>query len=131
VALPFNILWFILGGFACGLAWLVGGAILAVTVVGLPWSAAALRIALFSFGPFGGRVVDRRQLTGRDDLGTGSFGLILNVIWFLLAGWYIALAHMVFGLALCVTVIGIPFGVQHFKLAMIALAPVGKAVIPT
>jgi uncharacterized membrane protein YccF (DUF307 family) len=130
MALVFNILWFILGGFVCGLAWLAGGVLLAITIVGLPWAAAAFRIAVFSFAPFGARIVDRRMLTGRDDLGTGSLGLLLNVVWFLLAGWYIALAHMVVGLVQCVTVIGIPFGLQHFKLAMIALAPVGKSVIP-
>jgi uncharacterized membrane protein YccF (DUF307 family) len=130
MALVFNILWFILGGFVCGLAWLAGGVVLAITIVGLPWAAAAFRIAVFSFAPFGGRIVDRRMLTGRDDLGTGSLGLVLNVVWFLLAGWYIALAHVVVGLAQCVTLIGIPFGLQHFKLALIALAPVGKSVVP-
>jgi len=130
MTLLLNILWFILGGFAAGFAWLLGGLVLAVTIVGLPWSAAAFRIGVFAFAPFGSRIVDRRLITGYEDLGTGSLGVILNVVWFLFAGWYIALAHVLIGVAQCVTIIGIPFGVQHFKLAVIALAPVGKSVVP-
>lgn len=129
MTLVLNILWFILGGFVAGLAWLIGGLVLAVTIIGLPWAAAAFRIALFSFAPFGSRVVDRRSLTGSGDLGTGDVGLVLNVVWFVFAGWYIALAHLAIGVVQCVTVIGIPFGLQHFKLALIALAPVGKSVV--
>jgi uncharacterized membrane protein YccF (DUF307 family) len=130
VTLLLNILWFIFGGFVGGLAWMLGAVILAVTIVGLPWSAAAFRIGVFAFAPFGSRVVDRRLYTGRDDLGTGGMGLVLNVVWFVFAGWYIALAHVAVGVAQCLTVIGIPFGFQHFKLALIALAPVGKSVVP-
>jgi uncharacterized membrane protein YccF (DUF307 family) len=130
VTLLLNILWFIFGGFVGGLAWMLGAIVLAITIVGLPWSAAAFRIGLFAFAPFGSRVVDRRLYTGRDDLGTGGLGLVLNIVWFLFAGWYIALAHVAVGVAQCVTIIGIPFGFQHFKLALIALAPVGKSVIP-
>ncbi len=130
MTLLLNLLWFFLGGFATGFAWLVGGAVLAVTIVGLPWAAAAFRIGIFSFAPFGSTVVDRRVVTGHEDLGTGSLGLVLNVVWFLFAGWYIALAHILLGAVLCVTIIGIPFGLQHFKLAIIALAPVGKSVVP-
>jgi uncharacterized membrane protein YccF (DUF307 family) len=130
VTLLLNILWFIFGGFVGGLAWMLGAVILAITIVGLPWSAAAFRIGVFAFAPFGSRVVDRRLYTGRDDLGTGGMGLVLNVVWFLFAGWYIALAHVAVGVAQCVTIIGIPFGFQHFKLALIALAPVGKSVVP-
>ena len=70
------------------------------------------------------------MITGREDLGTGSLGFVLNLVWFLFAGWYIALAHVVIGAVQCVTIIGIPFGLQHFKLAGIALAPVGKTVVP-
>ncbi len=130
MTLLLNLLWFFLGGFATGFAWLVGGAVLAVTIVGLPWAAAAFRIGIFSFAPFGSTVVDRRVVTGHEDLGTGSLGLVLNVVWFLFAGWYIALAHILLGAVQCVTIIGIPFGLQHFKLAIIALAPVGKSVVP-
>ena len=129
VSLILNILWFIFGGFAAGAAWLVGAAVLAITIIGLPWAGAAVRIGLFSFAPFGRQVVDRQNVTGREDLGTGDLGIILNVVWLVFAGWYIALAHLVVGVALMVSLIGIPFGIQHFKLAIIALAPVGKTVV--
>jgi uncharacterized membrane protein YccF (DUF307 family) len=123
-----NILWFILGGFATGLAWMFGALLLAITIVGLPWAAAAFRIGLFAFFPFGRYVVPRQIVSGREDLGTGCLGVGLNIIWFVLAGWYIALAHLLLGAAQAVTIIGIPFAIQNFKLAVIALAPVGKTV---
>ncbi len=128
MTLLLNILWFIFGGFAAGIAWLVGGCVLALTIVGLPWTMAAFRIGLFSFAPFGRHVVPRQFVTGRADLGTGCLGVLLNIVWFFAAGWYIALAHMLLGFLLSLTIIGIPFAVQHFKLAVIALAPIGKAV---
>jgi uncharacterized membrane protein YccF (DUF307 family) len=131
MTLLLNVLWFVLGGFAAGFAWLLGGLVLAITVVGLPWAAAAFRIGIFAFAPFGSRVVDRRSITGHGDLGTGAFGLALNIVWFLVAGWYIVLAHLMIGAAQCVTIIGIPFGLQHFKLAAIALAPIGRSVVPS
>jgi uncharacterized membrane protein YccF (DUF307 family) len=131
VTLLLNILWFIFGGFFAGLAWLFAGLLLAITIVGLPWAQAAFRIGLFTFMPFGRQVVSRRAMTGREDLGTGPLGLLLNVVWFLLGGWYIALAHLVLGVVQLVLIITIPFGVQHLKLAAIALAPIGKDVIET
>ena len=130
LSLILNVLWFILGGFAAGLAWLIGAAVLAITIVGLPWVPATARIGLFAFAPFGRHVVPRRAVNGRDDLGTGSMGVVLNVIWFVFAGWYIALAHVVIGIAQAITLIGIPFAIQHFKLAGLALAPVGKTITP-
>lgn len=129
MTLLLNILWFIFGGFVTGLLWLLGALLLAITIVGLPWAGAAARIAVFAFAPFGKRVVERRQITGREDLGSGDMGLLLNILWIVLGGWHIALGHLVVGAGLCLTLIGIPFGLQHFKLAMIALAPVGKAVV--
>jgi len=130
MSLILNILWFILGGWIAGLAWLFGGFLLAITIVGLPWAGAAWRIAGFSFAPFGRQVVDRQWITGREDLGTGPMGFLLNVVWFVLAGWYIALGHLVIAVVQFVSIIGIPFAVQHVKLAMIALAPIGKEVVP-
>ena len=131
MTLLLNILWLIFGGFVAGMAWMVAGVLLAITIVGLPWSMAAFRIGIFSFMPFGKQVVSRRGLTGRDDLGTGPLGLILNVIWFLLGGWYIALTHLVIGVVQLILIVTIPFGLQHLKLAAIALAPIGKEVIET
>ncbi len=126
-----NILWFILGGWISGSLWILAGVLLAITVVGLPWSMAAFRIAGFSYWPFGRQVVSRAELNRRGDLGTGPVGLLLNILWFILGGWYLAIHHIVLGVGLCVTIIGIPFGLQHLKLAIISLAPVGKAVVET
>ena len=129
MTLILNVLWFILGGWLAGLAWIFAAVLLAITIVGLPWALAALRIGVFSFFPFGKQVVPRSAITGRQDLGTGDLGLVLNVVWFVLGGWYLALMHLVIGVVQCISIIGIPFGIQHFKLAGIALAPVGKEVI--
>jgi uncharacterized membrane protein YccF (DUF307 family) len=74
--------------------------------------------------------VDRRMLTGRDDIGTGALGVVGNVVWFLLAGWWLALGHLVAALALAVTIIGIPFAFQHVKLALLAVAPIGREIVP-
>jgi uncharacterized membrane protein YccF (DUF307 family) len=129
MALILNILWFIFGGWISGLAWLLAGVLLAITIVGLPWTQAAFRIAGFSFAPFGRHVVPRRTLGGHGDLGTGSLGVVLNVVWVVLAGWWLALHHVVLAVALMLTIIGIPFGLQHLKLALISFAPIGLRVI--
>jgi len=130
INLILNVLWFIFGGFAAGLAWIVGAGVLAITIVGLPWVPAVFRIGLFAFAPFGRHAVPRDALNGQGDLGTGCLGGVLNVIWFLFAGWWIALAHVVIGAAQAITLIGIPFTIQHFKLAGLAIAPVGKTLKP-
>jgi uncharacterized membrane protein YccF (DUF307 family) len=130
MTLILNVLWFVFGGFIAGLTWFLGALIMAITLIGLPWTPAAIRIGLFSFAPFGLQVVDRRLVTGREDLGSGPVGLVMNVIWFVFAGWYIAVAHLVVAVGLMVTIIGIPFALQHLKLAAIAIAPVGKTVVP-
>jgi uncharacterized membrane protein YccF (DUF307 family) len=117
-----NILWFIFGGFIAGTAWVLAGVLLAITIIGLPWTPAAFRIAGFAYFPFGKVVVDRDN---------GPTSLLLNVVWFLFAGWWLALHHIVLAIGLAVTLIGIPFAWQHVKLAVISLTPVGKAVIET
>jgi uncharacterized membrane protein YccF (DUF307 family) len=123
-----NVLWFIFGGWISALAWCLAGAILAITIVGLPWTMAAFRIAGFSAWPFGRVVVEREDL-GHSDLGTGPLGCGMNVVWLILAGWWLALHHLAIALAQAVTLIGIPFAWQHVKLALISLAPVGKTVV--
>ncbi len=128
MTLILNILWFILGGGLSGLLWLLGGLLLAVTIVGLPYTQAAWRIAGFAFWPFGKEIVARENVTGREDLGTGPLGCGLNIVWFVLAGWYIALSHLLIAVAEFVTIIGIPFALKDLQLAQIAMAPIGKAV---
>ena len=124
-----NILWFIFGGFVSGMLWLLGGLVLAVTIVGLPYTAAAWRIAGFAFWPFGKEIVSRDIITGEHDLGTGPLGFVLNVIWFLFAGWYIALSHIVAAVFEAITIIGLPFAFKDLQLAGIAMAPIGKIVV--
>ena len=117
-----NVLWFVLGGWISGSLWILAGVILAVTVIGLPWTPAAFRIAGFSYWPFGRVVVD-----GDDRVSS----LLLNILWFVLAGWWLALHHIVLAAGLAVTIIGIPFAWQHLKLAILSLTPVGKRVVET
>ena len=130
IRLLLNILWFIFGGFISGCLWLLGGALLAITIVGLPYAGAAWRIAGFAFWPFDKEILARDAVTGQGDLGTGGLGCVLNVIWFLLGGWYIALSHLLIAVAEFISIIGIPFALKDLQLAQIALAPIGKAVVP-
>jgi uncharacterized membrane protein YccF (DUF307 family) len=97
--------------------------------VGLPWAKACFVIGQFAFLPFGKEAVSRKDLTLQSDIGTGALGLVGNVVWFVLAGWWLAIGHLVSALACFVTIIGIPFGIQHMKLALIALAPIGKTIV--
>jgi uncharacterized membrane protein YccF (DUF307 family) len=112
-----------------GLGWILTGIIMAISIIGIPWAKASWVIAGFSFWPFGRTVVDRHNLTKRIDLGTGPWGLLGNIIWLLLFGWWLALGHLVSALLCTVTIIGIPFAIQHLKLAGISLAPIGKEVV--
>lgn len=129
MTLLLNILWFIFGGWASWLAWMLAALLMAITVIGLPWVPAAMRIAGFSAWPFGRQVAPRDLITGQGDLGTGPSGCLLNGVWLVLAGWWLCLHHIAIGIVQCCSIIGIPFGIQHFKLALLALAPVGKTVI--
>ena len=115
-----NVLWFVLGGWISGTLWILAGVILAITVIGLPWTPAAFRIASFSYWPFGRIVIDA-------DPGIGSG--CLNILWLVLAGWWLALHHLILAAGLAVTIIGIPFAWQHLKLTLLSLTPVGKAVV--
>ncbi len=125
-----NIAWIVLGGIWMAAAWVVAAVVLAITIIGLPWARAAFNIALYTLLPFGHRVVPRDAHTGREDLGTGPLGFLGNVIWLLLAGWWLALGHLVIVAGLAVTIIGLPFAWAHLKLAGIALWPVGRMIVP-
>lgn len=125
-----NIIWILLGGIWMSLGWAIAGVIMYLTVIGIPWGRSCFVIAEFTLLPFGREAVPRELVTGRDDLGTGDAGLVGNIVWLLLAGWWLALGHVVTGIGTCLTVIGIPFGIQHFKLAGISLMPIGKTIVP-
>jgi uncharacterized membrane protein YccF (DUF307 family) len=131
MALLLNILWFVLGGLVMGLAWWLVGLICAITIVGIPWARACFVIGNFSLWPFGQEAVSRQELSGRAVIGTGPLGLVGNVIWFVVAGWWLAIGHLTSALACFVTIIGIAFGIQHNKLALIALGPIGLQVVPS
>jgi len=124
-----NFLWFILGGVLMGLAWWLVGFVAYLTIIGVPWGKACFVMGEFSFIPFGKEAISRRELHQADDIGTGALGIVGNVIWFLFAGIWLALGHVACAIANFVTIIGIPFGIQHLKLAGIALAPIGKTVV--
>ena len=130
MTLALNLLWLICGGFFMGCAWLLAALVMFVSIIGIPWGRAAFNIAVYTFFPFGNEAISRYELTGREDIGTGPLGLIGNVIWLVLAGWWLALAHLVTAIALAVTIIGIPFAWAHLKLAGIALWPIGKVIVP-
>lgn len=120
-----NLLWFVIGGgFVAGIAWLVLGCVLAITVVGLPFAIAAFRIAGFAAWPFGRTLVDVREYGERTIVGTD----LANVLWVIFAGIWLWISHVVAGIGYCVTIIGIPFGFAHFRLAAVSFAPLGKRV---
>lgn len=125
-----NLLWILFGGLWMAAGWVLAAVLMAITIVGLPWARAAFNIAAYTLLPFGQRAVRRDDLTGRGDLGTGLFGFLGNLIWLLLAGWWLAIAHLITALGLAVTIVGIPFAWAHLKLAGIALWPIGRAIVP-
>lgn len=124
-----NVLWFVLGGFVMGLGWWLAGLLALLTIVGIPWAKACFVIGQFAFFPFGKVAMGRKELSKRDDIGTGTLGLLGNVIWFIFAGVWLAIGHLLSALLCFLTIIGIPFGLQHLKLAGIALAPIGKTIV--
>ena len=126
VALILNILWFIFGGgFVAWLLWIFTGGLLFITVVGIPFGWAAFRIAGFAAFPFGKDLVDARVVGEERVAGTG----LANFLWIILAGIWLAISHILAGASLCLTIIGIPFGFAHFRLAMVCFAPLGKRVV--
>ena len=125
-----NILWLVLGGVWSAIAWFFVGILCAITIIGLPWARSCFMLANYTLWPFGRDVISRDELYGREDIGTGTLGLIGNVLWFVLAGWWLAVMHLTFAVANAVTIIGIPFAWAHVKLAGASLFPVGKTVEP-
>lgn len=114
-----NIIWFIFGGFFGGLAWLIAGVIWCITIVGIPIGLQCFKFATLSFWPFGKDVV----------YGSSGVSLLLNILWLIISGIPLALAHLASGLILCLTIIGIPFAMQSFKLAKLSLMPFGAQIV--
>lgn len=114
-----NLLWFITGGMLAGFAWILAGCIWCITIVGIPIGIQCFKFASLSFFPFGKEVVYNGN----------TVSVLLNILWILFSGIELAMTHALCGLVLCVTIIGIPFGLQHFKLAKLALLPFGACVM--
>jgi uncharacterized membrane protein YccF (DUF307 family) len=130
VSILLNLIWILIGGAWMAFGWLVASIIMAITIIGLPWARAAFNIAIYTLLPFGSRAVSRDEVTGMSDIGTGALGLIGNIIWLVLAGWWLALGHLLTAVLYAITIIGIPFAWAHLKLAAIALWPIGKVIVP-
>jgi uncharacterized membrane protein YccF (DUF307 family) len=114
-----NVIWFIFGGFLGGLGWLLAGIIWCITIIGIPIGLQCFKFAGLSFWPFGKEVI----------YSTSSISFLVNIIWLIISGFPLALAHCFSGIILCITIIGIPFGKQSFKLAKLALMPFGARIV--
>lgn len=118
-----NVLWLVFGGIFIAIEYVVASLLLMITIVGIPFGVETLKMAGLALCPFGREVRSGER-------SSGFLYLLMNVLWFFLGGIWICLSHLGFGLLLCITIIGIPFGMQHFKLAALALAPFGKDILP-
>lgn len=114
-----NILWFVFGGFLNGLAWIISGLIWCITIIGIPYGRQCFKFASMSFFPFGKEVI----------YGGGAISLIANIIWLIFFGIWMAISNLIAGLVCCITIIGIPFGLQFFKLAKLSLTPFGAKIV--
>ena len=116
-----NVIWLVFGGFVMALGYALVAVVMFILIITIPFGIASLRIALFCLWPFGRTVIRRR------DAGAGS--LIGNVIWVVLAGWWLAIGHVIAGVAMCLTIIGIPLGLANFKLIPVSLTPFGRDIV--
>lgn len=117
-----NLIWFIFGGLLLGIGYLFGGIVLCLTIVGIPFGLQIMKLGLFAMWPFGGEVVPGNNASG-------CLPLLLNVLWIICGGIEVALTHLALGIVFSITIVGIPFGMQHFKLMMLALMPFGHEVV--
>ncbi|MBR5836335.1 MAG: YccF domain-containing protein [Bacteroidales bacterium] len=117
-----NILWVVMGGFLIALYYWIVGLLTCLTIIGIPFGVQLMKIGSFALWPFGHEVQP-----GPND--SGCLAIIMNVIWILVGGIEIALLHLGFGVVCCLTIVGIPFGLQHFKMALLALVPFGKKIV--
>jgi uncharacterized membrane protein YccF (DUF307 family) len=114
-----NVLWLIFGGLIAGLGYIIGGLVLCLTIIGIPFGVQSIKLGFATFAPFGKEVVERQDANS-------PLRLIFNLLWIILFGWEIAIAHLIAALILAITIIGIPFAKQHVKLIPIALLPFGR-----
>ena len=117
-----NILWLLFGGIMIALEYMIAGLLMCITVIGIPFGVQSFKLAAFALWPFG-------KATRPAVSGTGCLTTVLNILWILLGGIWISLSHLFLGVVLCITIIGIPFGKQHFKMVSLALTPFGREII--
>ena len=122
MSLLMNILWILLGGICIAVEYIVASIGMMVTIIGIPFGLQTLKLSLLALCPFGKEIQSTPQAGG-------CLSVIMNIIWILMGGIWISLSHLAFGIVLCITIIGIPFGKQHFKLAGLALNPFGKQIV--
>lgn len=116
-----NIFWLIFGGFIIAIIYYIVGLLMCITIIGIPFGIQLFKFGTFSLWPFGHQLVDGPNQPG-------CVSIVMNLIWILLGWWEIALLHLAFGLLFCVTIVGIPLGLQHFKLALSSIFPFGKEI---
>lgn len=117
-----NLLWLLLGGIVTALEYLISSVLMMITIVGIPFGMQTMKMASLALWPFGKEVRSGER-------SSGCLYVLMNILWILLGGIWICLSHLLFGAVLCITIIGIPFGLQHFKLAALALSPFGKDIV--
>ncbi len=117
-----NIIWLVCGGIIISLEYVISSIVLMITIVGIPFGVQTLKLAVLALWPFGSEIRETKS-------SSGCLSAIMNIIWILVGGIWISLTHVVFGILLVITIIGIPFGMQHFKLAGLALTPFGKEIV--
>ena len=116
-----NIIWLIFGGLVTSIEYLISSLLLMVTIIGIPFGLQTMKLALLALWPFGSKVTDNGN-------SGGCLSILMNILWIILGGFWICLTHLGFGLLLCITIIGIPWGRQHFKMSALALTPFGKNI---
>ena len=116
-----NVLWFIFAGLWLGLSWLISGLVFCCTIIGIPFGVQLFKLGGYALWPFGHELVDKPGEPG-------CVSIVMNLVWILLGWWEIAIIHLIFGLIFCITIVGIPFGILHFRMAINSIFPFGKEV---
>ena len=118
-----NIIWLIFGGLVTAIEYVIASLCMMITIIGIPFGLQTIKLGLLALWPFGSKVIDKGS--------SGCLSVIMNILWIIFGGFWICLTHLFFGILLCITIIGIPFGNQHFKMAKLALTPFGKDIVRT
>ena len=124
MSLLLNIIWIFLGGFFVFIGYVAGGIALCLTIVGIPWGIQCFKLAIFGLFPFGTHSIPMDNNVGGD-----SVNILLNIVWLIFGGIFVFFNHMFWGIGLCLTIIGIPFGLQHFKMMRLAFTPFGRRLV--